>query len=193
MAEKKTIEFDNDELLAFAKQDISKGDNEQALLKIKKVLASKKPDDEAYSMAAKIYAQLQLHERAQEMFQKYLKNNPEATVENFQLGMTYFDSGNRGEALKIWSGILQKSPTNPPALFYTALASGQEGDTTAAKQALDTLLKSVPADNLYFNQGKQLLSAIERGDQAQVSSAGDDSSDAASSNFLLKNAYGTEH
>src|SRR5688572_29000919 len=99
-------EFDNDELLALATLDIGKGNTENALQKIKTVLAGNNPPDQAFAMAAKIYAQLKLFARAQEMFKTYLKAKPDSPLETFQLGMTLFDAGQRQEALQVWEGIL---------------------------------------------------------------------------------------
>jgi Tfp pilus assembly protein PilF len=183
--------FDNDELLALAALDLGKGNTESALLKIKTVLGSANPPAQAYSMAARIYGQLRLFGRAQEMFKTYLSSNPESPVETFQLAMTYFDAGERQEALKIWEGILKKQPAHPPALFYRALALAQEGDTANARKTLEILLKSAPTDNLYFNQGKELLGAIERGEKAKAPASKKEAD--AAPGFLINNAYGTEH
>lgn len=191
-SKEKSNELDNDELLALARLDISKGNTENALIKIKAVLNDGKTPDEAYSMAAKIYAGLGLYQRAQTMFKTYLEKNPGALLETFQLGMTFFDDGQRQEAVRIWEIILKKQPAHPPAMFYTALATAQEGDTDTARKILDSLIKSAPADNLYFKQGKELLSAIERGEKAKVPAAKD--ADAGTGgNFLLDAAYGVEH
>ena len=99
-SKEKSNEFDNDELLALAKLDISKGNTESALIKIKTVLNDSKAPDEVYSMAAKIYAGLGLFQRAQAMFKSYLDKNPDAPLETFQLGMTFFDGGQRQDAIK---------------------------------------------------------------------------------------------
>lgn len=186
----KSTEFDTDELLALAKLDLSKENTESALAKIKAALKDSKAPDEAYSLAAKIYAQLGLYQRAQAMFKSYLDKNPGAPLETFQLGMTFFDAGERQEALGIWDAILKEQPTHPPALFYTALALAQQGETDPARKRLETLLKSAPTDNLYFGRGKELLEAMQRGGQTKASDARDGN---AANNYLLHNAYGTEH
>jgi tetratricopeptide (TPR) repeat protein len=112
-------------------------------------------------MAARLYAQLGLWERAKPLFQRYIEAEPKAMNEVFQLGMVHFDAGEVKEALAIWSGLLKDHPTHPPALFFTALAHSQTGQIAEARHGLDVLLKSAPADNLYFNRGKELLQAIE--------------------------------
>jgi tetratricopeptide (TPR) repeat protein len=153
--------FDAQELFALARLDLERGSLEQALQKIKRLIAEPEVPNEAFALAARLYAQLGLWNKAKDLFQKYVKLNPQAVTENFQLGMVCFDAGQIDEALKIWTDLLQKQPTHPPALFYRALALTQSGKTVEARQNLDILLKSIPTDNLYFGRGKELLQAIE--------------------------------
>lgn len=182
------IKLDADELMALASLDIERGNIENALLKLKQVLSEKIPPAEANAMAARLYAQLGLFERAKDLFKAYLKTNPDAIVENFQFGMAHYDAGETDEALLIWNTVVEKDPVNPPALFYRGLALTQLNKKADAKQSLDTLLKSTPADNLYFNRAKDLLSAIDSG---QVSS--DASNQHELGNTLMKDAYQVEH
>jgi tetratricopeptide (TPR) repeat protein len=152
-----TSELENDELLALARLDIEKTNLSDALLKLKQILSTETAPAEAFSMCARLYAQLGLWDRAQDMYQKFLKLEPSAITETFQLGMVHFDAGRSAEALKIWDGLLKDHPTHPPALFYRALSLAKEGNTPQARQTLDVLLKSAPTDNLYFGRGKELL------------------------------------
>ena len=153
--------FEADELLALARLDIEGGKLDEALWKLKQVLTETTPPAEALAMAARLYAQLGLWERAKPLFQRYIEAEPKAMNEVFQLGMVNFDAGEVKEALAIWAGLLKEHPTHPPALFFTALAHSQTGQLAEARHGLDVLLKSAPADNLYFNRGKELLQAIE--------------------------------
>ncbi len=57
-------------------------------------------------------------------------------------------------------------------MFYKSLALAQTGKAGEARTGLDLLLKSIPADNLYFGRGKDLLQAIESGAAAAVQAAG---------------------
>lgn len=155
--------FEADELVALARLDLDRGNVEAALAKLKQVLAGSEPLPEAQALAAKIYAQLRLFDRARPLYQAYLQSNPGAVTEQFQLGMTHFDSGKQKEALAVWESLLKEYPTHPPALFYKALVLAQQGKTADAKQSLDILLKSAPADNLYFGRGKDLLQTLNNG------------------------------
>jgi len=153
--------FEPDELVALARLNIERGEMDEALWKLKQVIAEANPPAEALSMTARLYAQLGLFERAKPLFQRYLATQPNAVNETFQLGMVHFDAGQLAEALKIWDGLLKSQPTHPPALFYRALALHQLGQSTEARHSLDILLKSAAPDNLYFNRAKELLQTIE--------------------------------
>jgi tetratricopeptide (TPR) repeat protein len=155
------IEFDAEELLALARLDLEKGDPEGALAKLKELLAETKPAAEAIALSARVYAQLRLHIRAKDLFKRYLAIHPDAVDETFQLGMVSFDGGNASEALALWGKVLKKQPTHPPALFYSGLALARDGKTADAKRSLDILLQSAAPDNLYVNQAKGLLEAID--------------------------------
>ena len=183
-------DLENDELLALARHDIERGELESALSKLKQILASDDVPTEAPSITARLYAQLGLFERAQALFQQYIDANPTSLVERFQLGMTYLDAGHPQEALEIWEAVLNEQPIHPPALFYKGLVLAQSGKIADAKQCLETLMHSAPADNLYFGRAKELLQAIETGGKpASVAAEG-----AKQANTLLpKDAYKTEH
>lgn len=154
-------EFDAQELFALARIDVEQGSLGQALQKIKRLIAEPDVPNEAFALAARLYAQLGIWDRSKSLFQKYLQLHPQAVTEAFQLGMVHFDAGQADEALKAWSELLQKNPTHPPALFYRALALAKNGKNADARHNLDMLLKSVPADNLYFGRGKELLQALD--------------------------------
>ena len=180
--------FDGDELVALARYDIEQGRLDEALRKLKQALMDEATPSEALSMIARLYAQIGLFERAKDCFQKYLQAEPGALIETFQLGMTHFDAGQRSEALTIWEELLKQHPTHPPALFYTALIRAQDGKIPDARQSLDILLKSAPADNLYFGRAKELLRELDAG---QAPTAAQDATGATP--HLPADAYQTEH
>jgi len=156
-----SVSLDSDELVALARVDIERGAFNDALLKIKQVLADQEPPAQAFALGGRLYAQLGLWQRARPCYERYLQTNPNAVTEAFELGMVRFDSGDAVEARKIWSNLLGKQPTHPPSLFYRALALAQENNAADARKDLDVLLKSAPPDNLYFGRGRDLLRAID--------------------------------
>ncbi len=180
--------FDAEELLALARMDVERGALDQALWRLKLTLAEAQPPSEAQSMIARLYAQMGLHARAQAHFTKYLELSPGSLVETFQLGMSHFEAGETEQALSIWEGLLKAHPTHPPALFYKALALAQAGKVGEARKALEILLQSAPADNLYFGRGKELLSSLDAGGRM---ASGTQASGA--SPVIPKDVYKTEH
>jgi len=184
--------FDIDELVALARFDLDKGDLSEALWKLKKVIATNNPPAAALSMAGRLYAQLGLWARAQQMFRQYIAIEPSAINENFQLGMVHFDAGQSAEALKIWEGLLKNHPTHPPALFYRALLLAEANQVMEARHSLDILLKSAPADNLHFKQGKELLASLDAR-QAMANATSAVSTTNEEFTLSTKNFYRTEH
>jgi tetratricopeptide (TPR) repeat protein len=156
-------DFDTDELMALARIALERNDLEGALLKLKKLVGSNDAPADAFALAARVYAQVGLYDRAEKLYQRFLEQHPEAVTERFQLGMTRLDSGKPDKALEIWEVLLKEQPAHPPALFYKSLVLAQTGKTADAKKNLDLLLKSIPNDNLYFGRGKELLQALEAG------------------------------
>lgn len=187
-SDRSDISLDAQELLALARIDMERGALEPALQKIKRLIADPEASSEALALAGRLYAQLGLWDRAEKMFQKYLALEPNAVTETFQLGMVHLDAGRRSEALKIFEDLLKRQPIHPPALFYRALSLVQEGQISSARQALDLLLKSIPADNLYFGRGKELLQSL---DAARPPAATTPATDARAG--LTKDVYRTEH
>lgn len=187
--------FDAQELLALVRIDIERGALEQALQKIKQLIANPEVPAEALALAGRLYAQLGLWDRAQDLFQRYLQLNPQAVTEAFQLGMVHFDGGRLDEAAKIWTELLQKQPNHPPALFYRSLVLAQQGKSGEARQGLDVLMKTAAADNLYFGRGKELLNAIEAQQLPTASAARNTKGAQPAETFrsIAKDAYKTEH
>lgn len=156
--------FELDELTALARLDIEAGRVEQGLGKLKRILSGDTIPLNAVGMAARVYANIGLFDRAKQLFEQYLAIRPEAVDEGFQLGMVLFDMGNQDQALEIWEGILKRLPVFPPALFYSAVVLSRQGKIAEARRNLAVLLQTVAADNLYAERGKELLQALNKDD-----------------------------
>jgi len=151
--------LDDEELLALIKIDLQKEDLDKALVKSKYI---KKPNSEAISIIAKIYAQIGLFDKAKNYYQDFLKKDKGAITERFQLGMVLHDSGDVEAAYSEWEEVLKQEPTHPPTLFYKGLTLANEGKTAEAQQTLAILLQSAPSDNLYFGRAKNLIDNISK-------------------------------
>jgi tetratricopeptide (TPR) repeat protein len=153
--------LERDELLALARRDLEAGRIEDALRKLKPLIAGDDAMVEALPLAARVYAQLRLTARAQACYRKFLAARPDALLETFELGMTHFETGDNREAVRLWQGVLERAPTHPPALFYRALLATREGRLPEAHRDLQVLLNAAPADNLYVARAKELLQEID--------------------------------
>lgn len=153
--------FAPDELIALARHHIDNNRLDLALEKLKLVLAGNAPEPEAIAMAARLYAQLGLPRRAQELFQHYLVLHPDAPTEQFQLAMAYFNDGQADQAQALWDSILERDPVHPPALYFSALHQARQGKAQDARRHLDVLLQSAAPSNLYAERGKELLQSLD--------------------------------
>lgn len=154
--------FEQDELTALARLDIEQGRVEQGLSKLKSVLATGSAPLDAVGMAARLYAQLGLFDRAQPLFEQYLASRPDAIEEEFQLGMVKLDKGEEAQALDVWDGMLKRMPTFPPGLFFSAVVLNRQGKIADARRNLEVLLQTAASDNLYYERSKELLQSIEQ-------------------------------
>lgn len=154
--------FDANELLALAQLDLENKHVDVALCRIKQAMSRENCPHTAHALIAKIYAQLRLFSNAQQHFETYLEQHPQASNEHFQLGMVKFESGKAQEALNDWASVLQQNPTHPPSLFYSALALLELNQNSDAKRNLSVILQSAEVDNLYFSRAKELLGEINK-------------------------------
>jgi tetratricopeptide (TPR) repeat protein len=153
--------LDGEELLALAKHEIQRGDFERALARLKPLVSLADPPADALAVAARVYAQLGLMERARAAFARYLESHPGAVHETFELGATYFDQGDDPKALEHWHRALSLQPTHPPTLFFSAAALSRAGKGADARRHLDVLFNSAPADNLYVERGRDLQKTLD--------------------------------
>jgi len=153
--------LDDDELLALARRDAENSRFEEALRKLKAMITRADGPVDALALAARIYAQLQLTDRAQACYRRYLAARPEAVLESFELGVTHFEKGEGTQAERLWQTVLQRSPTHPPTLFYSAVQAARSGREPDARRHLQVLFQAVPDDNLYVQRGRALLKEMD--------------------------------
>jgi tetratricopeptide (TPR) repeat protein len=154
--------FDQEELLALARQDIEKERFDEALSKLKQ---AQRIDANSVtglnSELGRVYARLGLRDRAREAFEAELKQNPQSVHDRFQLGMVYFEQGDQPGALGIWREVLSQMPLHPPALFYSGLALAQQRELGQAWDLCKLVVDRVNNENLYHGRAKDLLQKIE--------------------------------
>lgn len=157
--------FDTEELLVFASRDISAGNLEDGLRKLK--LAIQRNDSEdPHAMIARLYAELGLLDKARHHYRIFLTANPAFQLEAFQLGMVEMDSGDEKAAMEQWTRVLEMNPTFPPALYYRALLRHKHELLEDARRDIEVIVNAVPEDNLYYLKAQELL-AIMKGNSPQ--------------------------
>ena len=153
--------LDKYELVALARLDLEKERFDQALVRLKQAASldgEELPDISALLGAT--YARLRLWDRAQAALSAFLTLRPDALNERFQLGMTYFDSGDHARALEVWQQVLGRAKLHPPALYYSALANARLGRLQPALEYCQTVLSTAAQDNLFHGRAKELLEQL---------------------------------
>lgn len=88
---------------------------------------------------------------------EYLREKPDALVEKFQYGMTFFDSNDLTKAFDIFNSILEKEPMHPPAMFYSSAILLRQGDIKEATAKLENIILNVEKENLFYNRAQEQL------------------------------------
>ncbi|MCP4469655.1 MAG: tetratricopeptide repeat protein [Gammaproteobacteria bacterium] len=175
--------LDDDERLALIRWYVDQNRLDSALLEIKALLDDD-ASDEVLITAARLYAQLRLFVRAEDLFSRYIERNPDEANVRFQLGMTRFDAGNLSGALDTWQQVLNEDADNPSALFYSALARLQKGEAGESEPMLQRIIDTTHEDNLYHGKARDLLAMRQQGTSAEAETGVVEPG---------KNPYTTEH
>ncbi len=162
--------LDKQELLALARLDFEKERFDQALIRLKQAAALPGDDlPEIFALLGVTYARLRLWSKAQASLTGFLKLQPNALNERFQLGKIYFDSGDSAQALEVWQQVLAREKMHPPALYHSALAHVRLGRPARAIECCDIVLSSAAPDNLFFGRAKELVEQLRKGPSREPS------------------------
>lgn len=163
--------LESDELIALAKIDFDNNRLTDALIKLKHVENLSNPPIEAAAYHAKVLARLGLHGKAIKHYTHFLSKNPDATVEQFELGISMRECGDITAAMNEWDRVLASEPDFPPALFYKGLALLDQSETDEATQILRRLVDLQLENNLYVKNAKEILQSIASAVDVRSSSA----------------------
>jgi len=150
------MQLDPDELIALCREDLEQNRIEQALLKIKEVLAQSELPAGAHALAARVYARLRLFDRAIAYLQLCLEQDPDSLERQLELAMAYQESGDADSALRHWDTMLERHPLLPPALFNAAWLLAQRKQLADANRHVEVLLQTASEDNLYVGRAREL-------------------------------------
>lgn len=152
--------LDSEEIFALAKIDFQRKNYEASLVKLKALLSRNQIPLQAYSLLGRVYATIGIFRKAKECFQVFVKNNPNALDEKFQLGLVEKDMGNDEAALEQWDSILETAPKFAPALFQKARVLIDKEDKGEAIELLNYLLETAPEGHDLIAETESLLSKI---------------------------------
>jgi len=152
--------LDNDELMALARHAIGREDYHDALVKLKFLLTREDANTDAYALLGRVYASLDLHEKAIAAFEQYLGSEPEVIPERFHLGVVYREMGDNAKALEIWDEVLERAPGFPPALYNKALFLLDEGDKEEAVKILTYIVNNVSPDDNHVEVANRMLASL---------------------------------
>lgn len=154
------MQLDPDELLALCRDHLEQNRIEEALLKLKALLAYSNPPAGTHGLAARVYARLRLYDRAIGHLQHCLEQEPDSIERQFELAMVYQDSGDVDTALRHWDAMLVRHPLMPPALFNAAWLLAQKKQIADANRHIEVLLQTSPEDNLYVGRARELQQVL---------------------------------
>ena len=167
-----------DELVILANLDLEANNLSDALVKLK--LAHRKGGKgDLLPMLARLYARLGLFEKAKPLFAEYLQENPDALIEQFQYGMTFFDSNQLDEAHGVFESILEKDPNHPPAMFYSSLILSRQEKIDGATIKLENILATVDKENLFYQRAREQLVELHPNRATEFSEASTDNNNPA--------------
>ncbi|WNO11327.1 tetratricopeptide repeat protein [Teredinibacter sp. KSP-S5-2] len=153
--------FDSDELLALADFDFRNDRPEDALLKLKNLVARAATPLQTYALIGRIYATIGLFEKAKGAFEFYLTKvkDPNAKInELFQLGLVERDLGNTDIAIEIWSDLLNEHPNYAPALYHKAETLINLNRVQESVDLLNHILETAEDGDNFIALADQLLS-----------------------------------
>ncbi len=155
-----TPEFEIDESLALARQEIEARQFAAALGRLKALTQGPDANPHAILMLARLHGQLGLPARAQAGFERYLALESTAVHERFELGVAQLEQGQPESALQTWCQVLDQSPAYPPALYFSAVAHAQFQRPQEALQALQVLFQTTAPGNMYHERGLELAQRL---------------------------------
>ncbi len=153
--------LDLDETFALARDSFENNRMDEALGRIKTLLAEPEPLPGVRELAARIYSRLRLYPRAIGLLQQCLAQEPGSTERRIELAMVHQDSGDADTALTMWEALLHQYPLMPPALFNAAWLRAEREQLAEAHRHLDVLLQTVPQDNLYAGRARELKRLLQ--------------------------------
>ena len=136
-----------------------KGHYDEAIVNLKALLNNHTGDEVATGLLAAIYMQIGMDERAIELYDSILVDNPNNPLVRFQKGMAHLRNGSPEDALSTWEPLLSNDE-DFMTQFHAGAAFLQINDTERAKDSLQKAKKNIPANHPLAIEVENLLHKI---------------------------------
>lgn len=182
-------QLDSEELFRLSLLDVQAGRHDQAILKLKEVVAMTPEDARAHFLLAAEHAELGLYDRAEQGMARALALDPNLHTARFQLGLLHYTRGDTAQASAVWASLDSLGDHDALVLFKRGLLNVAAGALDVAEQELaDALAVAQANPALMRDIGNVLNNVRERRGQV-VAPSGNDSPGRNGAAGLL-NRYG---
>lgn len=148
-----------DKLLA-ATESAKQGGLDDAIIRMKEILAAHPRHELSLGMLASIYLQIGMHRQAEVHFEALLADHPDNPLARFQLGMTHLAEQRPEKALEIWEPMLENE-NEFMANFHSALALIQLERPTEAYPLVERAGKHMPANHPLHSKLLEIRSQLK--------------------------------
>ncbi len=130
---------------------------EEAIQLIKPFLKDEPSNIMALGMLASVYAEINMHEKARDLYNQILKLEPSNALARFQLGLTYFNNKDYSTAIKTWEPALDDK-TDFMSKYFTGLSLLCTNNLQRGTEFLEAAQKIMPEDHPLYSQLHQHIS-----------------------------------
>lgn len=129
---------------------------EQAIPLLKDLISTDTDNELALGMLASVYAEIQMNDKAMELYERILAINPANPLARFQLGLLNYNNNQFDQAIEIWTPALSDEK-NFMAQYFTGLAYLQIQQPKHARPLLEMAQQYMPTDNPLYSSLNDLL------------------------------------
>jgi tetratricopeptide (TPR) repeat protein len=133
---------------------------EEALTYLKEIVDDRPNDEVALGMLASVYADIDMKDRARELYDRILGFNEANPLARLQRGLLDFEEQHIESALAIWEPLLA-TDHDFVGHFYTAVAMLQLGRRDGVQSLLLTAKRRMPGNHPLVAEVDKLLGAID--------------------------------
>lgn len=134
-------QLDSEELFRLALLDVQASRHDQAILKLKELVAMTPEDARAHFLLAAEHAELGLYDRAEQGMTRALALDPSLHTARFQLGLLHYTRGDTTQAAAAWAPLDDLGNREALVLFKSGLLKLATDELEAAERELGEALE----------------------------------------------------